>query len=157
MKTDVVILLGLFLISGCAVRHRVPPTYVKNCKVEFEHEVSKKEYKAAIYAVKKHINTWERDFKRRTLPVRIKITHYLRIILGNKRVRGVYYHPIGKNKDLIYVIAGRWNHVPALYHELCHLNIKPGDRHHQDDRWDDWNARASDLNWKLRSDWFDRD
>lgn len=59
-------------------------------------------------------------------------------------VVGVYLYP-----DAIVVWRGDNYAVPALYHELCHLNFEPFDVNHTDERWPVWNQRGADVVSKL--------
>jgi hypothetical protein len=55
------------------------------------------------------------------------------------------FHVIGCYSDgriVVWTGGDDIDTVPALYHELCHLNFAPNDVNHLDDRWKLWNARG---------------
>lgn len=58
-------------------------------------------------------------------------------------------HIIGRycspNKVVVWTGGDGVDTVPALYHELCHLNFAPGDADHLDPRWPLWNKRGGEV------------
>ncbi len=166
-------LLALLLaVNGCAVRRAVEPQMVQNMKVEFEDEVSGSEEGFALFCVDYILKAWAADFGFRSKAATIKISYMptvhrkSRVLFGvppwsddpwftvrqvGEGARGWCFHA----DNLLYVTAGRYNTISVLYHELCHLNVAKGDRDHIHAGWDEWDDRAREIYWELRSKWFE--
>jgi hypothetical protein len=169
------LILILLSVSGCAVRRPVLPQQVQNMTVEFEDEVSGAEEGFALFCVDYILNKWAADFGIQIKPATIRISRQFRVFWGGedvpfppwsddpwftlrtagKAALGFYIHRGGQ--DLIYLTAGRWSSLPALYHEICHLMLAPRDVDHENPGWDTWQDRQYELQDELLSEWFEWD
>lgn len=114
-------------------------TYKASLPIRFSKEFSPEEQKiirANIYACLKY---WQEDFARNSKWVTIKI---IRDFPSKDD-----YHLIGRyhgGLELITLEAGKYNEVPALYHELCHLNLDVTGEH-KEKGWKQWNLRCREI------------
>ena len=177
MKTVSLLATSILLTTGCVFpdRRAVEPQYVKNFKVEFEHEVSTFEEEFALFSVDYTIREWEKDHGKDhgTLPngwtVLISSREavyrgqedapfppwsddpWFTLRTAGKRAGGWCVY----DEQLVYVTLGRWSNLPALYHEFCHIVLDRTD--HEDPRWPDWQERGREIGWALKNIWWDRE
>jgi len=148
------LLFPLILICGCSATYKFKPVRVDQFRVEFQDELTQDDYDFALHSLDIQIKQWQKD-NGNSKPATIKISPRLsfRLQVGNqyKKCRGYYRYP-----DEIVVMLGRFNVLPALYHELCHLNRAPKDTNHSHNSWPWWTRQQIKLKDKLISDWFDK-
>lgn len=139
------------LIAGCTPLQRFPAENRQQFEVVYEHEIGAEDREFLLSSIDYVVACWQRDFQVRSRSATISIVSHLWIEHPVGKVKGTYC----ADTNTIRVVLGQFSNLPALYHELCHLNIEP--RSHDHGSWNTWDDRALDVSWELRKQWFDRE
>lgn len=110
--------------------------------VVFVDSFTKKEKQEIRESIAEHIKTWESDFHKRSNWIRIEV---IRSFPDGSRLSGQYL----PSRGVIILEAGNYNETPALYHELCHLNITSGGDDHEASGWIYWNQRCYNISMSI--------
>lgn len=136
------------LVSACGHSNRnkhKPITMIGNLSVSFPDSHQTRNDLLAD-AVEIHLRAFEEDYGRESRFGTCAITSAATIPCGN--LPGDYSGCCYLDQHHIEVTAGDYLEVPALYHELWHLNI--GDPYHEDPRWPEWNIRGYEISYQIR-------
>lgn len=140
------LILLLSLLAGCTATSVPRPTMVAGLSVVWEDDATQEEVQQAHHAIKYITSKFFEDHHIKPDLLTVSLSTGFWIYLSNGRnATGAYYR---KNR-LIRVVLGRWNTLPSLYHELCHVYFAPVDVDHENPNWDEWNDRAYQINDEL--------
>lgn len=143
-------------MSGCCICDSLDDTnsayFISNTStlLAFDDTVCPDDIAAITSNVKFIQSYWEITFSKDITPVKIIVTQLLNFKCGDVVAIGCY----NRHKKTIKVIAGRYNHLPALFHELCHANLAPGDPNHEHPGWDRWEKLGKNLEIILEKRYF---
>lgn len=151
MKTKLFsLLLTIVIVTGCGNHKKSdsrPSIMIGNIAVVLPN-VSDEKQDLILEAAKIHIEQFEDDYGQTTRFGIAEVTTALRIGCGD--LDGEFIGCCYINKAEIVITSGYKFELPALYHELWHLNI--GDPNHEDSRWPSWDINGYQISERIRVD-----
>jgi len=145
VATYVAMVLLLLTPVGCGnhkKKNRTPPGVVVGNLIIQLPAVSEENQKLILDAVEIHLDEFEKDFGETTAFAVAAVTTETTVDCGDtQNAIGCIRFPGGN----ITVISGQKFEVPAMYHELWHLNTPGGDVNHDHIDWPSRDLRGSQI------------
>lgn len=137
MNKLIVIILSLILLAGCTPSTTGHFSEVYNYQgrftIFFPKGIDKPDRDLVKESCRRQLHAFENNFGQKVTPVGVHLTLVEHFICGRHghKATGCYY--IGKG--IMKIVAGKYFHAPAFYHELVHHMLPGHDPEHRDAGW----------------------
>ena len=130
------VLSSLLFIVGCGPKGPRPDAVIGPFDVYFLEGFDESERKTCLKYIERNADGFYENYgSSRWMELTVGEGNTIKCSSG-KDVAGCAYGSSG----IIRVAAGEHYNLPALFHEMCHVNFAPTDYNHEDSRWPEWDS-----------------